>query len=293
MHPLRFRDAPKRETLRVRRRRVRAILLLALAAFFALAAYGVSALSYLPRFSVDHIEVSGANDIRGELVRAYVATKLWDGSLSFLSKSNIFLYPRAEIETALKEFFPRVERAKISRQTLLGNAITVSIEERKPFGKWCPSTSLGASPESCYTMDGGGFIFAFASTTPRFDTMYEFEGSLSSTSPSLGQTYLPGRFSGVLALLERLGQAGFSPQRISAESSPTQGGDQDFSVALAEGFRLRVSFGADVGAIVKNLELVLSSETLRGREDELEYVDLRFGNRVYYKLKGEEQHSVE
>lgn len=271
--PLAFRNVPKRETLRARRRKMRAILVLTLGAFFALAVYGVSALSYLPRFSIDHIEVSGANDIRGELMRAFVATKLWDGSLSFLSESNVFLYPRAEIEMALTDFFPRVESARISRESLLGNAITVSIAERKPFAKWCLDIDV------CYAMDRSGFIFAFASTTPRFETVYVFEGPLPAIGSSIGQTYLPGRFFGVLALLERLGEAGFSPQRISVED------DQDFSVALAEGFELRVSFGADVGAIVKNLELVLSSEVLRGKESELEYVDLRFGNRVYYKLE--------
>jgi len=44
---------------------------------------------------------------------------------------------------------------------------------------------------------------------------------------------------------------------------------------------------------VKNLELVLSSDVLKGKTDALEYVDLRFGNRVYYKLKGQKQQSVE
>ena len=38
---------------------------------------------------------------------------------------------------------------------------------------------------------------------------------------------------------------------------------------------------------MKNLQLVLSSGPLKGKDSELEYVDLRFNNRVYYKLKGE------
>ncbi len=277
MRPLSFREAPKREALRVRRRPTRAITLLVFVVFIAAAAYGVSALSYLPQFSIERIEVSGVNGVRPALVKAFVATKLWDGSPGFFSESNIFVYPRVGIETALKEFFPRVESARISRESLLGNAITVLITERKPFARWC------ASDMSCYAMDSSGFVFAPASTTPRFGTAYVFEGAIMSGSSPIGQMYLPGRFAGVLTLLERLGQAGMSAERISLE------GEQDFSVKLSQGFKIHATFGADVGLLVKNLELILASEALHGRGGEIEYIDLRFGNRVYYKLKGEDQ----
>ena len=39
--------------------------------------------------------------------------------------------------------------------------------------------------------------------------------------------------------------------------------------------------------MVRNLQLVLSSNPLNGKASDLQYIDLRFGNRVYYKLKGE------
>jgi len=290
MRPLKFRGAPKRETLRVRRRRTRTIATAMLAAFFALAAYGVSLASYLPQFSIERIEVNGTNDTRPELVRAFVATRLWDGSLPFFSKSNIFLYPRAEIEAALKESFPRVENVEVSRESLLASAIAVSIEERKAFARWCASSRTAfmvESTDSCFVLDSKGFVFAPASTTPSFETQYVFEGSLPATSSPIGETYLPGRFAGALALLERLGQSGFSPENISVES------EQDFTVELSprlpagrQGFEIRATFGTDVSSLVKNLELVLASEALRGKEGELEYIDLRFGNRVYYKFKG-------
>mgnify|MGYP001565319663 CR=1 FL=1 len=37
--------------------------------------------------------------------------------------------------------------------------------------------------------------------------------------------------------------------------------------------------------VVRNLELILSSDALQAKLDSLDYVDLRFGNRVYYQLK--------
>lgn len=283
MRPLAFRDPPsRRPTLRVRRRRTRAIALLVFLALVALGAYGVSYASYLPQLSIERIEVSGTSEVQPEAVTTFVESHLESHSFSFISPRNIFLYPRRTIETALREYFPHIESAKISRESLLATAVVVSVKERKPFARWCETT------DSCYAIDSGGFIFAPASTTlSGFETAYLFEGALPEASSPVGQTYLPARFSGMIALLERLGQAGFSSRRISLD------GEQDFTVGLADRFQLRVTFGSDVSAIVKNLELILDSETLRGKEGELEYIDLRFGNRVYYKLRGADQQTAE
>ena len=53
------------------------------------------------------------------------------------------------------------------------------------------------------------------------------------------------------------------------------------------GFEIRASLKGDPGKLIRDLELVLTSDELRGKESRLEYIDLRFGNRVYYKVEGE------
>jgi hypothetical protein len=102
----------------------------------------------------------------------------------------------------------------------------------------------------------------------------------SSTSP-IGHVYASAHFPGILALLRYLGQAGITAQGATIID------DRDFTVLLAEGFYLKASFGEDASALAGNLKLVLSSDALKGKESKLEYVDLRFGNRIYYKLQGQ------
>ena len=275
MRPFAFREPQaKRPSLRSRRRRSRLFIGVVAAVLIAAAGYGVSYASYLPRFTIQHIEIAGAKDVSTELVHSLVEGKLASNSFAFFSPSNIFLYPRAEIEAAVREQYPPVNSVSVSRESLFATAITVKIEERKAFARWCS--------ETCYALDESGFIFGAASDIPNVATPYDFGGALATSTEPIGQTFLPGRFVGVVALLERLGQAGFSPERI------TMDGAQDFSVRLAEGYVINATFGSDVGTLVKNLELVLSSDALRGKESQLEYIDLRFGNRVYYKLRGEE-----
>lgn len=280
MRSLPMRESPKRETLRSRRRRMRVIGGLAIATCAVLAAYAASFVSYLPQFSIVRVEIEGARALRSKLVEAFVATKLWDGTPQLFSESNVFLYPRAEIESALADFFPRIESATLSRESLLSGVVVVTLKERTPYARWCSSDG------PCFAMDTGGVIFESATTTDAFETHYIFEGSFAAGEDPRAKKYLPGQFAAVLALLERLGQAGYAAERVSVEEG------QDFAIFLAEGFSLRVSFGTDVATVAKNLELVLASEALRGKERVLDYVDLRFGNRVYYKLKGGEESSL-
>ena len=113
--------------------------------------------------------------------------------------------------------------------------------------------------------------------------------SIAAPSDPIGYTFVGAHMPGIVALLQLLGQAGFTPTGATVES------DQDFLVPLTpsqaggHGFYIKASFGEDPGSIVSNLQLVLSSDALAGKESELQYVDLRFGDRVYYKLQGASQ----
>ena len=114
---------------------------------------------------------------------------------------------------------------------------------------------------------------------------FEFPAKGAVVSLLLSPLMIPAIMTSI-ALLQLLGQNGYEP------TGATLLNKQDFSISLAEGFSIKVSFGQDGGAIVKNLQLVLSTGSLQGKRNELEYVDLRFGNRVYYKMKEGEETSA-
>lgn len=268
MRPLALRDTPQRRiSLHERRRRRQGIIAGCALLALALALYGVSYASYLPRFAIQGIEVTGTTSLSPALVRIFAESIIFNGSRPFLSRSLSFLYPRREMEESILTYFPRIKSVRVSRSSLLARTIEIVVEEREAHARWCG--------EECFTMDKDGIVFARVATSSRLETQYIFRGGLGTTSP-IGSTYLPGNLSRFFALLERLGQAGFGAEEITVE-------DGDFFITLSRGFTVRATFGADIGELVRNLELVLSSEALRGKEGEIEYIDLRFGNRVYYK----------
>lgn len=263
--------------LRARRRRLRALIALAILLFSGGAVWTVSLVSYLPRFSIQNISVSGAQKLSPRLIGSYAGTILQDGSYHLLSRSNIFLYPRESIEKGIVDTFARIKSARVSRSSLLATEVKIEVKEREPYALWC------SDGVRCFTMDEDGFIFTEMSTATT--TQYVFQGGLATSSEPIGQTFIKAHLPGLLTLLRFLGQAGYEPR------GAVVGDEQDFSVSLARGFTIRASFGGDVSALTKNLQLVLSSKTLKGKEDQIEYIDLRFGNRVYYKLKGQVESS--
>ncbi|MBM3272035.1 hypothetical protein FJY94_01990 [Candidatus Kaiserbacteria bacterium] len=281
---------------RTRRRKLRALAAVLFLFFLAGAAYGVGEASYLQRFAIGAVAVDGAETIPPRLVEAYVDTALYDGSRPYISRTTLFTYKPDQLAAGVVAFFPRVREARVERSSMLGNGITIVIKERTPFARWCKtrrveppaqatSTEQQAAAESqeCYLMDDGGFVFAAVehagSAVP--ETSYVFSGGLDLTRPVIGQRYAPAHLPGMLALIRSLTEAGFAPYGAS------QRGSDDFAVELEGGFTVLASFGQSVADLTRNLDLVLSSQQLRDRRAELEYVDMRFGDRVYYRFWGE------
>lgn len=248
------------------------------------AALALSYASYLPQYTIRSISVQGAQNVSPNLVADYAESIVYNGSHNFFSRANSLLYPESIIERDIPLEFPRIASATISRSSPFSDAITITIVERQPAAIWCAASGETAG---CYDADQNGFIFADATPDASSSGEYIFEGGISTSTNPIGQTFAPGHTPGIIAFLNELGQAGFTP--IGAD---IQSGGEDFTVPLAQGFSVDASFGQDAGTLVDNLQLVLSSGALQGKQQELEYVDLRFGDRVYFKLKGQAEAST-
>jgi hypothetical protein len=85
-----------------------------------------------------------------------------------------------------------------------------------------------------------------------------------------------------LIVIESVKGTGFTPVETTIDS------ERDISISVSEGFIIKTTLDAVPEALSKNLALVTSSGALSGKLNDVLYVDLRFGNRVYYKFENEE-----
>ncbi len=268
---------PKRTApLKVRKRRRRIIVALAWIVSAAAALYGIHWVSYLPQYTIQDVEIQGTvsltrEDILGR-IDGFFASKG-----TFISPRSIFWHDEAGIERMLESDILHIADARVSRDGFMATTLSVALDERVPFARWC------ATDASCYVIDKTGFIFApyDASSTVALEPV-SFTGGVSDPGNPLGHSVAAARFPAILSFIAALGQAGYPAASADIDA------DGNLAFALAAGFTIYVSPGADPVALIRDLRLILGSEALRDHVGELEYVDLRFGNRVFYKLKGQE-----
>jgi hypothetical protein len=255
------------------------------AALIGIIGFELSYVSYLPKYTVNTATVEGVHTLSPKLVERYVETQLHTGAHPFFAPNNIFLYGPRELESGVVDFFPRIRSVQVSRSALLANVITVKVEERREFALWCthPGKWGEVAPAGCYSMDDTGFIFATASSSSKNIFSGGIAVAISTTSPQenpIGRSFAPGRLPGILAIFDRLGQIGLTPTGASIDDNGA-----DFVVPLTQGFDVKASFGQDTEALIRNLQLILSAEVLKDKQADIQYIDLRFGDRAYYKFK--------
>ena len=254
----------------MRRRRQRIIVGGVLILCVCLSTLGVGFLSYNDRVQIASVTVSGTSGLSARTIHAAFDAALYNGSSGLFSRQNMFLFPESAIKAALLQQFPRIANVSVSRASLLSQAVVVTVSERKPAYLWCADSD-------CYVMDSSGYIFGTSNSAST--TMYVFRGGLSSASLPIGQWFLRGRINALIELFKTIERAGVHPTGAIVEN------EKDMTVTSTEGFTLKIAFDSDPAVISKDLLLILSSESLRGKQNELHYIDLRFGDRVYYQVK--------
>ena len=252
------------------RRRRELLVVIVLVLLVGLFIFGTLAwLSHHTRFEIRGVRVDGTRELSAEQVEAHAFSLIFDGSFRFFSQAHVWLYPKDEIRQSLLGAFPRVQSVALSRE---GHVVHISISERKPHALWCREQGDG----DCYHLDKEGVIFAHAEGMT-IENGHTFSGAVVGNP--IGARFLPSNFGRIEGLIHMLAQAGLMVERLRVLN------DQDFEMRTGDGFVIRAGFVQENGQIVSNAQTAIASEALSMRKNELEYIDVRFENRVYFKFK--------
>ncbi len=238
-------------------------------------------LSRMQSVSITRVDISGNSVIKAPDVSALVERDLSGNFLKIFPRKNIFIYPRKQIEKDILETFPRVDSVSVS----LGDnrALVVDLTLRKPVSLWCASASSTLPDilsESCYFFDKSGFIFAPA---PNFEgpVFVKYYGILSGDP--IKQVFLGGET--VLKLGSFLDGLNNS-LKLTATEVYIKDDYKEYDVFLSNGIGLYISGDIPFEDSLNNLSLFLnSSSTKQMGIGKFNYIDLRYGNKIYYKLK--------
>ncbi|MBI4059469.1 hypothetical protein HY406_00185 [Candidatus Giovannonibacteria bacterium] len=228
--------------------------------FFYIPSLRVGAISFQGLESLN--EAALAQEISGILSRKY----FW-----LFPKNNVVFLPREEI-SALLERTLRIGEFAI--KTSLPSKLEIQIKERKPWAVWCREE--GETISACALSDKNGFVFAAA---PIFSGSAVLKILDQRGRDYFGENFMePEKFHEINSFAERL------EKRLGEEVFAMELKDNgEFRLVLKSGWYAILDFETDLGRAFDNL--VLSLDNLGNSGQKLEYVDLRFPDKVFYRLK--------
>jgi hypothetical protein len=224
----------------------------------------------------------------GKEVSDKVAASMNGNYFLFVPEKNIFFYPAAKIKQALLRGYPRLAEVAVSPESL--TSLLVTATERKPEYQWC------TDDDTCYFMDQSGFVFDKAPTYSG-NVYFEFRGEASS-SP-LGRTVLPAdAVENIISFKKELDRLlsvyGDTMTGKITRVTVLDGGDYEFRIvrndAAKTAWKIIFSRGQMAQALLDNIETAFNA-IANGKHpgktlSDLEYMDLRFGRKVFYKFVG-------
>lgn len=228
--------------------------------------YGIWHGTRADALTIDEVIVSGGETISHDAVARDISALLEGEYARFIPRSFAWTYPQYEIMTKVLEV-DRVKDPIIERE---GKQLLVTLAEYKPIALWCDSLDR----ESCVFLDVDGYGFAQAPTLAGGAfTRFVQIGQPASTSDMFT---VRSDFVLLRELESLLLQSGWPVTTIELDQA------RDVFVYLAAGGELKVSLLLTPALIIDNLQTVLSTEEYSHiKPGNFEYIDLRFGNKVF------------
>lgn len=262
---------------------------------------GLSYWSRHPSVVVAEVSVEGTQYVDKVMVEANVLEEIKGYHLFLFPKTNKLLIPRQNIKRALHSKYLALESVDTDIQ---GSVLRVIVEEFEPKALWCndnfptyfieevehslseEATSTEpvveeevVAEEKCYMVNNAGLVY--------MEEPVGYEGELLKLhnildSDPVGETYLSTVFFKTLEEFNTV-----LSEDLDINVTEVYSEDQNtFVFVTVEGPRILVDATDDFTLVADNLATVMEQQAINEAQfSNIEYIDMRFGNRVFYKLK--------
>lgn len=222
----------------------------------------IAFLLYTPIFELQGVEVRGAKHTNVAALETDVQGVISGYRYGITPNKNMFLYRKGFIKKHLLQTYPSVEEIDINMDR--HRKIVITIKDRKPLGVWCDDV--------CYLYDTAGVVFkkSFIYTGALF-VSWKKEGAL------------PVKLLDTVDCAKLCTDVEFMDFLKAYRIEKAVMGENQLLLTSTDGYQIKTGFVASsTMGHIKNL-VESKPDILR----EVEYVDVRFDNKIFYKEKGE------
>jgi len=275
--------------LKRKKRRILKIKIIFFVIIFILFLIGLIFLSRWQNLNIDNITITGNKVVETKEIEEIIHSKIDGYYLWFFPKTNFILYPKKAIKNELFTKFKRFKDIFINDKNI--KTLIISVTEREGKYTWCGENiplSEKVEENQCYFMDENGYIFdnaLYFSGNIYFKFFGKINGEIENP---IGSYFLQENFTQITSFIENLKQMELKLSYLVVNS------DQDIEIYLKPRDNINIpkiilKSNSDFEKIAENLQSVLTTEPLqsdfKNKYSSLLYIDLRFGNKIYYKFE--------
>lgn len=256
---------------------------------FVFVVVGLSFLSKEKHIVIKDIKVNGAYVLDQDSIERTVRDEMSGKYLYLFYKNNSFIYPEKKIYNSLLRNFPRIESLSISLNGL--KELVVDIVERRGEALYCGEnipTEQALIGENCFFLNDDGLIFDGA---PYFsgDIYFKYYLSFNESSDPLGKQLMgKERFHELAYFFNNMRSIGLTPVYFFMDKDGT---NYLYLNKKTNTINPKIIFkdNDNLDVLSDNLSLAMKkkefSEELSSKYSSLEYIDLRFKNKILYRFK--------
>lgn len=217
-----------------------------------------------PLFQIEKIEFEDNEKTEDTKIENFIREKT-STRIFFLESESIFLAISNQIRLGVLDNFPIIEDVKIEK--IFPNKIKITTKEREAFAIWCKMVKR----DTCYYINNNGIIFEKVKD-PKKNLMY----FIKSENFSLGEVAIDKeKLKNIVFINNELLKSDININYFYIES------ENKIKAYVMGGWFILFS-GEKIERQIENFNLMIN-EIEKQDEKSLKYIDLRFGDRIFYK----------
>ncbi|MBI2057523.1 MAG: hypothetical protein HYT63_00865 [Candidatus Yanofskybacteria bacterium] len=266
-------DIYQAKYLAKKRKKIFLCLFLWLVLFLAISAGLVYLLFFSKLFYVKEVSIANQSFIPNQEIRQAIDELLAQKRFFVSGFSNLIFVESGKIQSLIVNNFPQAENVTVEKE--YPHTVKVSLDGKTALGVWC----FGAGDQDkCFYFDKNGVAFETSADSdgPLLLRIEDEKGRFEKLGQAVAGKEL---LAFVLSIRPELEKVKIDIKKITVPA------DEDFRVdtQTSEGWEIYFSARDDLKSQVNSLDVFLSQKISPEKRSQLQYIDVRIPNRVYYK----------
>lgn len=225
---------------------------------------------YLPKLEIKNIEING-NENLTQKVRITVNEELNKKILFLIPKNNFFIFKKNSLKEKILQNTASVKTVEINKN--FPDTIILNIKEKTEAGFYC----VNAEMSKCFSLDEESAVLEERAINSE-EKKIVFIASASTAAVKQNEKIMDKKtFSDIISLSSDAEKIlGLKARKIILNKN-------EYNIFFENSFYAIVNKN-QINSAFENLKLILESQ-IKDKKNNLEYIDLRFQNKAFFKLR--------